>query len=138
MPLTRRRFATGTAGTLSLAASGLARPAIAQSGPILIGWMGALTGPLAAPSIGFDRGTKWVVEQINSTGGIKGRQIEIVARDTQGDPTKAVNATQELIARQKVHAIWGPPEFRRVTGDHANHGASENAEPASVRGEFAD
>ena len=29
-------------------------------------------------------------------------------RDTQGDPTKAVNATQELISQAKVHAIWGP------------------------------
>src|SRR5215469_2529530 len=109
MSLTRRRFTAGSAGTLGLAASGLARPAIAQNAPILIGWMGALTGPLSAPSIGFDRGTKWAVDQINNAGGIKGRKIEIVARDTQGDPTKAVNATQELISRQKVHAIWGPP-----------------------------
>jgi len=109
MAMTRRRFAAGSVGSLGLAATGLARPAIAEGGPILIGWMGALTGPLAAPSIGFERGTTWVVEQINGGGGIKGRKVEIVARDTQGDPTKAVNATQELIARQKVHAIWGPP-----------------------------
>ena len=109
MSLTRRGFSLGSAGSLGLAASGLARPAIAAGEPILVGWMGALTGPLAAPSIGFDRGMKWSVEQINTAGGIKGRKIELVVRDTQGDPTKAVNATQELIARQKVHVIWGPP-----------------------------
>jgi len=109
MSLTRRRFSAATASSLGLAASGLARPAIAQTDPVRIGWMGALTGPLSAPSIGFDRGTKWAVERINAAGGIKGHKVEIVARDTQGDPTKAVNATQELIARQKVHAIWGPP-----------------------------
>jgi branched-chain amino acid transport system substrate-binding protein len=34
--------------------------------------------------------------------------IELTTRDTQGDPTKAVNATQEMISRLKVHAIWGP------------------------------
>jgi len=34
--------------------------------------------------------------------------IELVVRDTQGDPTKAVNAAQEMISRSKVHAIWGP------------------------------
>lgn len=106
MLLTRRGVSIGSIG---LAVAGLARPAIAQNDPIRIGWLGALTGPLAAPSIGFDRGTKWVVDKVNAAGGIKGRKIEIVARDTQGDPTKAVNATQELIARQKVHAIWGPP-----------------------------
>jgi len=45
MSITRRGF---TAGAASLA--GLARPALAQSGPILVGWMGAVTGPLVAPS----------------------------------------------------------------------------------------
>jgi branched-chain amino acid transport system substrate-binding protein len=90
MAITRRNLTIASASTLGLAATGLARPA------------------LAAPSIGFDRGTKWIVEQINASGGVKGRPIEIVARDTQGDPTKAVNATQELIARQKVHVMWGP------------------------------
>ena len=125
MALTRRRLA---AGSLGLAAAGLARPAIAQSEPIRIGWMGALTGPLAAPSIGFDRGTKWAVEQINGAGGVKGRKIEIVARDTQGDPTKAVNATQELIARQKVHAMWGP----------VNSGESLAATPIMGRAKMPD
>ena len=108
MAITRRNLTIASASTLGLAATGLARPALAQSEPIRIGWLGALTGPLAAPSIGFDRGTKWMVEQINAAGGVKGRLLEIVARDTQGDPTKAVNATQELIARQKVNVMWGP------------------------------
>ena len=39
---------------------------------------------------------------------MKGRKIEIITRDTQGDPTKAVNAMQEMISPLKVHAIWGP------------------------------
>jgi branched-chain amino acid transport system substrate-binding protein len=93
---------------LALGGTRLARPAIAASDPILVGWMGALTGPLSAPSIGFGRGMQWAVDQVNNGGGVKGRKIEIVARDTQGDPTKAVNATQELISRQKVNVMWGP------------------------------
>jgi branched-chain amino acid transport system substrate-binding protein len=121
MAITRRGLTAGTVGLTAarlsgvgltgagLAGVGLARPAIADSSNILIGWMGALTGPLAAPSIGFDRGMKWAVEQVNKAGGVKGRQIEVVVRDTQGDPTKAVNATQELISRIKVNACWGPP-----------------------------
>ena len=47
-------------------------------------------------------------DELNAAGGVKGRKIEIVTRDTQGDPTKAVNATQELINRVKVNAVWGP------------------------------
>src|SRR3954452_23714991 len=102
MLLTRRGLA------LAAAAAGLARPARAEAEPIRIGWLAALTGPLASPSIGFDRGVRWATDEINGRGGINGRMLEIITRDTQGDPTKAVNATQEVISRFKVHAIWGP------------------------------
>jgi len=107
LALTRRGFTRGGV-VLGLAAGTLARPAIAASEPIRIGWLAALTGPSSTPAIGFDRGVRYQVAQINAGGGVKGRMIELVTRDTQGDPTKAVNATQEMISREKVHAIWGP------------------------------
>ncbi|OJY73241.1 MAG: hypothetical protein BGP12_08870 [Rhodospirillales bacterium 70-18] len=91
-----------------VAAQGLARPALAQGEPIRIGWLAALTGPSSAPGIGFDRGVHYAVEAINAAGGVKGRKIELVVRDTQGDPTKAVNAVQDMISRARVHAVWGP------------------------------
>jgi branched-chain amino acid transport system substrate-binding protein len=110
MRLTRRDFTSSALGIAAGAAvaPALARPALAQNEPVRIGWLGSLTGPLAAPGVGFDRGMKWALDQINGSGGVKGRPIEAIVRDTQGDPTKAVNATQELISRQKVHAMWGP------------------------------
>jgi branched-chain amino acid transport system substrate-binding protein len=108
MPITRRQFTLGSASAVGLAASGLARPAIAQSEPLRIGWLAALTGPSSAPAVGFNRGVLYAADAINAAGGVKGRKVEILARDTQGDPTKAVNATQEMISRLKVHAIWGP------------------------------
>ena len=64
-----------------------------------------MTGPSSAPTIGFNRGVNFAVDAINAGGGVKGRKIEILMRDTPGDPTKAVNATQELISQAKVHAI---------------------------------
>lgn len=100
----RRSFLAG------LALSGLATPSFAQSNaePIRIGWLASLTGPASAPAIGFDRGVQFAAASINAAGGVKGRKIEIVTRDTQGDPTKAVNAVQDLINRAKVNAVWGP------------------------------
>src|SRR5450432_4011093 len=106
MSITRRDFGLGAAA--GAAAIGLGRPAIAQVEPIRIGWLAALTGPSSAPAIGFNRGVMFATEAINAAGGIKGRKIEILTRDTQGDPTKAVNATQEMISQLKVHSIWGP------------------------------
>ena len=55
-----------------------------------------------------------IVDQINAAGGVKGRKIEIVIRDTQGDPTKAVNATQEMISQRQGARHLGPEQFRRV------------------------
>jgi branched-chain amino acid transport system substrate-binding protein len=109
MKLTRRHFTfSATAAVGTAAAGGLASPAIAQSEPIRLGWLAAMTGPSSAPAIGFNRGVVWAAETINAAGGVKGRKIEVLTRDTQGDPTKAVNATQEMISQAKVHAIWGP------------------------------
>src|SRR6202012_3657554 len=84
------------------------KPATAHSEPIKIGWLAAMTGPSSAPTVGFNRGVIFAVDSINAAGGVKGRKIEIITRDTPGDPTKAVNATQEMISQLKVHAIWGP------------------------------
>lgn len=107
--LTRRRFTLGaTAAAASVTTLGVPGLVLAQSEPIRIGWLAALTGPSSAPAIGFNRGVVFAAEAINAAGGVKGRKIEIITRDTQGDPTKAVNATQELISSVKVHAIWGP------------------------------
>jgi len=108
MSITRRQVLSGSAvGAVSLA-SGLAAPAIAQNEPIRIGYLPALTGPSSSTGIGINRGTLLAVDEINAAGGINGRKIELIVRDTQSDPTKAVNAVAELTQRQKVSIIWGP------------------------------
>src|SRR5215472_268043 len=106
MKITRRRFAAGS--LVAAGASALARPALAENSPIVIGYPAALTGPSSAPGVGNNRGVVYAVEAINAAGGVKGRKIEVITRDTQGDPTKAVNAVQEMMASYTVHAIWGP------------------------------
>jgi branched-chain amino acid transport system substrate-binding protein len=108
MSINRRSLILGGAGLTSAAALGFARPVLAQAEPLRIGWLAALTGPSSAPAVGFNRGVVYAAEVLNAAGGVKGRKVEIVTRDTQGDPTKAVNATQEMISQAKVHAIWGP------------------------------
>ena len=62
----------------------------------------------SSTGVGINRGVQLAVEEINKAGGIKGRKIELISRDTQSDPTKAVNAVAELTQRAKVSMIWGP------------------------------
>jgi len=108
MSIKRRQVLSGSAaGAVSLA-SGLAAPAIAANEPIKIGYLPALTGPSSSTGVGINRGTVMAVEEINAAGGVGGRKIELIVRDTQSDPTKAVNAVAELTQRQKVAMIWGP------------------------------
>ena len=108
MDLSRRHILAGSAATVAAVAAGLPRPAIAASDPIKFGWLVTLTGSGSAPGIGFNRGVEFAANAINAAGGVKGRQIDVITRDTQGDPTKCVNATQEMISQLKVDAVWGP------------------------------
>ena len=108
MSITRRQVLAGSAVSAASLASGLASPAIAQSEPIKVGYLPALTGPSSSTGVGINRGVQLGVEAINAAGGVNGRKIELVSRDTQSDPTKAVNAVAELTQRQKVAMIFGP------------------------------
>src|SRR5690242_5356041 len=109
MTLDRRQFLVGSAGAAaSAAALTLTKPAIAASEPIRIGFLPALTGPSSSTGVAMNRGTNLAVDVINAAGGVNGRKIELITRDTQSDPTKAVNGVAELTGRQKVNLVWGP------------------------------
>src|SRR3974390_611514 len=107
MSITRRQ-ALGSAGAAAIAASNLAKPAIAANEPIRVGYLPALTGPSSSTGIGINRGIQLAVQEINAAGGVNGRQIELITRDTQSDPTKAVNGAAELSHGQNVSVIFGP------------------------------
>ena len=106
MSITRRQALKSAAA--ATVASSFAKPAIAQTSPIQIGYLPALTGPSSSTGVGINRGTQLAVEQINQAGGIGGRQIELITRDTQSDPTKAVNGAAELTRGAKVSVVFGP------------------------------
>src|SRR6188508_2108299 len=108
MPIKRRQVLSGSAAGAVTLASGLAAPAIAQNEPIKIGYLPALTGPSSSTGVGINRGVQLAIEEINKGGGIDGRPLELITRDTQSDPTKAVNGAAELTRGVKVAAIFGP------------------------------
>src|SRR5271154_984512 len=102
-----RRQALASAGAAALAGA-MVKPAIAAKEPILIGYLPALTGPSSSTGIGINRGIQLAVQEINAAGGINGRQMELITRDTQSDPTKAVNGAAELTRGEKVSVVFGP------------------------------
>ena len=81
---------------------------LAAQPPIKIGALFSVTGPPSFLGEPERNSAKMVVEEINARGGIKGRKVELVVYDTQGDATKAVQAANRLIKEDKVVAIIGP------------------------------
>ena len=76
--------------------------------PIRIGALFAVTGPAAFLGEPERNSAKMVIDEINKAGGVKGRKLELVAYDTAGDATKAVQLATKLIKDDKVVAIIGP------------------------------
>jgi branched-chain amino acid transport system substrate-binding protein len=103
--LDRRTFLASTAGA-ALAATGLARPAIAQAAPFKIGLLTVKTGPLAQGGNQMEQGITTLLKQRNNT--FAGRKIELIAADTGGNPAGAKTKASELIERDKVDVILGP------------------------------
>lgn len=76
--------------------------------PIKIGALFAVTGP--ASSLGEpERDTAVMLEKyINENGGLDGREVQVIVRDTKGLETDALTAARELVEKENVLAIIGP------------------------------
>jgi len=55
----------------------------------------------------YKKGWELAVEEINASGGLIGRKIEVVSRDDNGTPGDAVRVAEELVTREKVDMIFG-------------------------------
>jgi branched-chain amino acid transport system substrate-binding protein len=86
----------------------LAASGVGAQEPIRIGWLSSLTGPLSSAAIAENQGVQFAVDEINAAGGVSGRKLELITRDTAGDPTKAVNLAKQLAFTEKVHFVIGP------------------------------
>jgi ABC-type branched-subunit amino acid transport system substrate-binding protein len=74
---------------------------------IKIGTLLALTGDLAAYGGPIQNGARIAVEHINNAGGVLGKKLELANRDSQTNPTAAVDAAQKLVNIDRVPAIIG-------------------------------
>ncbi|WDU84529.1 ABC transporter substrate-binding protein [Caloramator sp. Dgby_cultured_2] len=70
--------------------------------------MGPLSGDQAVWGQCESNAVKMFFEELNNNGGLLGKKVEVVAYDTRGDGTEAVNAVRRLTSQDKVIAIIGP------------------------------
>lgn len=105
MKMTRRTALATAAGLSALSALRLA--SAQGSGPIKVAALIALSGPAAAYGAEERRAIEAVFNQFNAQGGINGRKVELVVRDTKTNPTEAARLANQVIADDKVIAIIG-------------------------------
>ena len=91
-----RRTALGLigAGAASLASPWVAR---AQAKTIRIGMPTILSGRVAQLGLSSRNAVMMEVEKVNAAGGLAGRPIEMVVRDSKGQPQEAARVARELI-----------------------------------------
>ena len=94
--ISRRAVVEGAAAT---AIGILAAPMIsrAQAKPIKIGMPTILSGRVAQLGISSRNAVMLEVDKVNATGGLAGRPIEMVIRDSKGQPQEAARVARELI-----------------------------------------
>lgn len=97
-----------TFGALLMAAGlALAPAAHAQTGPIKLGAVLSLTGPVGFIGDPQQKVLELQVKQLNEQGGILGRQVELVIYDDQSDPGNANTFAKRLIDSDKVDVLLG-------------------------------
>src|SRR5207253_1992641 len=105
----KRRFLAASlaaCGALLIAACGSGSNNASNSGPIKVGITGPFTGPYADPGIAIRNAGELAVADINTAGGINGRQLQAVNADDACDAQQGVQAAQKLLT-QKIIAIVG-------------------------------
>jgi branched-chain amino acid transport system substrate-binding protein len=114
--------ATAVAMAFSIAACGSGSGGGSGSGrgPIEIG---ALLGPAAEGGPDFVNGMKTAIQQVNSSGGVDGRKLQLKVFSTQGTAAGAVAAYRQASEDPRVDGAF----FAAVTGALALKGQSDAA-----------
>ena len=93
---------------MTLAGMAICVAASAQtSEPIKVGLSGPFTGGSSPMGVAMRDAMRLAVDEINKSGGVLGRQIQLVERDDEAKNERGAQVVQELIHREKVVAGLG-------------------------------
>jgi branched-chain amino acid transport system substrate-binding protein len=85
----------------------VAKPAAAKE-PIKIGAIYDFAGPCYMYSETAIHGIRIAMDEINAKGGILGRKLDLIVRDTEAKVDVGARETKDLILREKVNFLMGP------------------------------
>ena len=85
----------------------VAGSATAQDGPIRVGVVTPISGTYAGIGQQVSWGLDLAAEEINASGGIMGRQIELIYEDSEANPAVAVQKAEKLMTAEDVDFLTG-------------------------------
>ncbi len=74
---------------------------------IKIGFPIPLSGPTAVYGVPILKGAEMAVAEINAKGGVLGRKLELLSRDSKANADEAVRLARELIIKDSVDFLAG-------------------------------
>ena len=74
---------------------------------IKIGFPIPLSGPTAVYGVPITKGAEMAVAEINAKGGVLGRKLELLSRDSKANADEAVRLARELIIKDNVDFLSG-------------------------------
>lgn len=90
-----------------LAAAALAPLPVTAADTIKIGFPMPLSGPAAVYGVPVTKGAELAVADINAKGGVLGRKLELLPRDSKANADEAVRLARELIIKNNVDFLSG-------------------------------
>lgn len=134
--ISRRRFMATTGAAVAVGT--LSTPAIlrAQGSVIRVGMPTIMSGRVSILGETASIGARMAVDAFNEAGGIDGRMVDLVIRDTKGNPDEAAKITRELLNTEGCELIlnaessggtFAVHEVMRDTGKYCMHSISETS-----------
>jgi len=106
--MSNSRYGAAVAALAIAAGLGALAPSQAQA-QVVIGAAAPLTGPRANLGRYFKQGVELALAEINASGGVLGKPLQVVFEDDQADnPNVAMNAVNKLVKMHKVPVMLGP------------------------------
>ena len=81
--------------------------AAAAGDTIKIGFPMPLSGPASVYGVPVTKGAEMAVQEINASGGVLGRKLELLTRDSKANADEAVRLARELIIKDSVDFLVG-------------------------------
>jgi len=102
----RRRFLQTAGAGAAVAVAGCSGGG-GDDGPVRLGATYILSGFASLYGEAAERGIEMATTEINDDGGIDGRDVEVITRDTEASADTAIQQMRSLVEEDNVHGLFG-------------------------------